>query len=328
MSQQTTHIKEEEDFDDYHEGRKSSISSSNFNPNFYDPFEIKHRRRTSRGQFKILEKAFINNPKPNAKTRKDLAESLSMTPRGVQVWFQNRRAKAKQQQDSKKSHDSMIDDLQVSSPIVLSSSGMIHSRSQSSSSCSTSYSINHAVTSVPPPLSSPSSAPIYQQQQQQHQGWLSDGASTVTEEMITSSSPLLLTPPQQKQQEEYCWWMDDVSGIINGHQALFNQQENNSHTFNSNNNVATEDHPLVDAWAYIDSLEINNNSNNENQFMHTYSRHVTDWISSTKAACNNNNFYVMLEQQKIQQQQPLIEQEEQVSFFCLVIIAPFFFTIK
>ncbi|GAA5817702.1 hypothetical protein MFLAVUS_011253 [Mucor flavus] len=314
MSQQTTHIKEEEDFDDYHEGRKSSISSSNFNPNFYDPFEIKHRRRTSRGQFKILEKAFINNPKPSAKTRKDLAESLSMTPRGVQVWFQNRRAKAKQQQDSKKSHDNMIDDLQVSSPIVLSSSGMIHSRSQSSSSCSTLYSINHAVTSVPPPLSSPSSAPIYQQQQQQQQqqGWLSDGASTVTEEMIASSSPLLLTPPQQKQQDEYCWWMDDVSGIMNGHQALFNQQENNSPTFHSNSNVATEDHPLVDAWAYIDSLEINNNSNNENQFMHTYSRHVTDWISSTKVACNNNNFYVMLEQQKRQQRQPLIEQEEQI----------------
>ncbi|KAG2229235.1 hypothetical protein INT48_008638 [Thamnidium elegans] len=266
MSRQNTYIKEEEDFDDYHEGRKSTISSSNFNPNFYDPFEIKHRRRTSRGQFKILEKTFINNPKPNAKTRKDLAESLSMTPRGVQVWFQNRRAKAKQQQDNKKSHDNMIDDLQVSSPIVLSSSGMIHSRSQSSSSSSTSYSINHAVTSAPP-LSSPSSAPIYHQQQQQ--GWFSDGASTVTEEMITPSSPLL-TPPQQKQQDEYCWWMDDVSGIVNDHQALFNQQENNSHTFN-HNNVATEDHPL-DAWAYIDSLEINNN-NNENHFMHTYSRH-------------------------------------------------------
>ncbi|KAI8054145.1 homeobox domain-containing protein, partial [Gilbertella persicaria] len=56
----------------------------------------KHRRRTSRTQFKTLEKAFVENPKPNGKQRQKLAENLSMSPRGVQVWFQNRRAKAKQ----------------------------------------------------------------------------------------------------------------------------------------------------------------------------------------------------------------------------------------
>ncbi|KAK3843199.1 MAG: Homeodomain-like protein, partial [Linnemannia gamsii] len=56
----------------------------------------KRRRRTSRSQFKTLERAFSENPKPNATTRELLAERLSMTPRGIQVWFQNRRAKNKQ----------------------------------------------------------------------------------------------------------------------------------------------------------------------------------------------------------------------------------------
>lgn len=63
---------------------------------FYNPYDIKRRRRTSRSQFKTLEKAFIENPKPNASTRQQLAQRLSMTPRGIQVWFQNRRAKNKQ----------------------------------------------------------------------------------------------------------------------------------------------------------------------------------------------------------------------------------------
>ncbi|KAI9474860.1 homeobox domain-containing protein, partial [Zychaea mexicana] len=56
----------------------------------------KHRRRTSRAQFRVLEAEFEENPKPSASKRQILAEKLSMTPRGVQIWFQNRRAKAKQ----------------------------------------------------------------------------------------------------------------------------------------------------------------------------------------------------------------------------------------
>ncbi|KAI8378043.1 uncharacterized protein BYT42DRAFT_614671 [Radiomyces spectabilis] len=75
----------------------SSTSVTDFTPTFYNPFEIKHRRRTSRDQFKVLEKTFLDNPKPNATVRRWLAQKLSMTPRGVQVWFQNRRAKAKTQ---------------------------------------------------------------------------------------------------------------------------------------------------------------------------------------------------------------------------------------
>ncbi|ORZ19591.1 homeobox domain-containing protein, partial [Absidia repens] len=55
----------------------------------------KHRRRTSRAQLKVLEKSFLENAKPNATVRRYLAQELEMTPRGVQIWFQNRRAKAK-----------------------------------------------------------------------------------------------------------------------------------------------------------------------------------------------------------------------------------------
>ncbi|KAI7855491.1 homeobox domain-containing protein, partial [Circinella umbellata] len=55
----------------------------------------KHRRRTSRAQLKVLEKSFSENSKPNATVRRMLAQKLDMTPRGVQIWFQNRRAKAK-----------------------------------------------------------------------------------------------------------------------------------------------------------------------------------------------------------------------------------------
>ncbi|KAI9253368.1 hypothetical protein BDA99DRAFT_562958 [Phascolomyces articulosus] len=76
----------------------TAMTNEEFKPAFYNPFEVKHRRRTSRAQFKVLEKTFHENPKPNAHKRRSLAQKLGMTPRGVQVWFQNRRAKAKAQQ--------------------------------------------------------------------------------------------------------------------------------------------------------------------------------------------------------------------------------------
>lgn len=69
--------------------------SGEFKPTFYNPFEIKHRRRTSRDQFQVLESSFLDNSKPNATVRRALAQRLGMTPRAVQVWFQNRRAKLK-----------------------------------------------------------------------------------------------------------------------------------------------------------------------------------------------------------------------------------------
>ncbi|KAF4567525.1 hypothetical protein EYR40_006527 [Pleurotus pulmonarius] len=61
----------------------------------YTPNEVKHRKRTTSAQLKVLETIFKSDTKPNASRRKDLASQLDMTARGVQVWFQNRRAKEK-----------------------------------------------------------------------------------------------------------------------------------------------------------------------------------------------------------------------------------------
>ncbi|KIY49083.1 hypothetical protein FISHEDRAFT_42063 [Fistulina hepatica ATCC 64428] len=56
----------------------------------YAPNEVKHRRRTTSAQLKILEGVFKTDTKPNAALRNKLAVELDMTSRGVQVWFQNR----------------------------------------------------------------------------------------------------------------------------------------------------------------------------------------------------------------------------------------------
>ncbi|KAH8119124.1 hypothetical protein DFH11DRAFT_1539988 [Phellopilus nigrolimitatus] len=71
----------------------STVDFRTFFP--YNPSEVKHRKRTTRPQLKVLEETFKRETKPNAALRKSLAGQLEMTPRGVQVWFQNRRAKEK-----------------------------------------------------------------------------------------------------------------------------------------------------------------------------------------------------------------------------------------
>ena len=53
----------------------------------YQPNEVKHRKRTTRPQLKVLEDVYKYDTKPNASLRKKLAEELGMTPRGVQVCF-------------------------------------------------------------------------------------------------------------------------------------------------------------------------------------------------------------------------------------------------
>lgn len=55
----------------------------------------KKRTRTTPEQLRILQKAFNSDPMPNSGTRVALAKKLGMNARAVQVWFQNRRAKAK-----------------------------------------------------------------------------------------------------------------------------------------------------------------------------------------------------------------------------------------
>jgi len=51
----------------------------------YTPNEVKHRRRTTSAQLKVLEAVFRVDTKPNATLRNDLAAQLGMTSRGTQV---------------------------------------------------------------------------------------------------------------------------------------------------------------------------------------------------------------------------------------------------
>jgi len=55
--------------------------------------EPRKRTRTSPEQLDTLVSFFETQPNPTMKQRKQLAEKTGMTPRSIQVWFQNRRAK-------------------------------------------------------------------------------------------------------------------------------------------------------------------------------------------------------------------------------------------
>lgn len=91
-------------FDSFHQTPQGELKNT-----FYNPFVVKHRRRTSKMQLRVLEKTFETNVRPDASLRKILAEQLGMTPRSVQVWFQNRRAKIKKgkRKDDTKDNRSM-----------------------------------------------------------------------------------------------------------------------------------------------------------------------------------------------------------------------------
>jgi len=69
-------------------------SLNNINGFDDDPMK-KKRKRISPDQLRILEKIFVTHQHPTLNLRKQLAMELNMTPRSVQIWFQNRRAKAR-----------------------------------------------------------------------------------------------------------------------------------------------------------------------------------------------------------------------------------------
>lgn len=68
----------------------SNSNESKLTSHFDGTRQVKHRRRTTPEQFRVLEESFLQNPKPSNQHRKALADMLGMTTRGVQVWFQNR----------------------------------------------------------------------------------------------------------------------------------------------------------------------------------------------------------------------------------------------
>jgi hypothetical protein len=53
----------------------------------------KKRIRTTPEQLRVLEKTYERETNPSQSLREEIARKLGMTPRRVQVWFQNKRAK-------------------------------------------------------------------------------------------------------------------------------------------------------------------------------------------------------------------------------------------
>ncbi|KAL6061706.1 Antirepressor regulating drug resistance protein [Balamuthia mandrillaris] len=68
---------------------------------------MKKRRRTSSEQLRLLESEFEINQHPSLTVRTQLAIQLGMTPRSVQIWFQNRRAKYRNQMDKERQTQEM-----------------------------------------------------------------------------------------------------------------------------------------------------------------------------------------------------------------------------
>lgn len=63
----------------------SPASALAISSDLYAPHAVKRRKRTTRISLTALEEAFVSNPKPNAFLRKQLAKTLDMPERSVQV---------------------------------------------------------------------------------------------------------------------------------------------------------------------------------------------------------------------------------------------------
>ncbi|KAI8877923.1 homeobox-domain-containing protein [Backusella circina FSU 941] len=70
----------------------------------FDKDPPRKRTRTTPQQLAVLEKSFTLNPSPNNRTREQLAHQLGMSERSIQIWFQNRRAKVKNQAKRSMTH--------------------------------------------------------------------------------------------------------------------------------------------------------------------------------------------------------------------------------
>eukprot|EP01124_Arcella_intermedia_P023499 TRINITY_DN3747_c0_g2_i1.p1 TRINITY_DN3747_c0_g2~~TRINITY_DN3747_c0_g2_i1.p1 ORF type:complete len:252 (+),score=55.01 TRINITY_DN3747_c0_g2_i1:258-1013(+) len=70
-----------------------------------DKYDSKKRMRTTPQQLRILEKTYEKEKIPSLTLREELAAQLGMTPRRVQVWFQNKRAKERRIKKSSKQSD-------------------------------------------------------------------------------------------------------------------------------------------------------------------------------------------------------------------------------
>jgi len=76
------------------------------------------RKRASATQVAVLRAFYGKNPFPDTQCREFLAEKLNMTPRSVQIWFQNQRQHDKMSGQKKsapwqKAHDSLSCTIEI-----------------------------------------------------------------------------------------------------------------------------------------------------------------------------------------------------------------------
>jgi len=82
----------EEEVDGYGSKRKNNYDLTAMNDVTQQP---RKRQRTTPEQLEVLEKVYEHEKLPNSDLRKELSQKIKITPRRVQVWFQNKRAKEK-----------------------------------------------------------------------------------------------------------------------------------------------------------------------------------------------------------------------------------------
>eukprot|EP00164_Ancoracysta_twista_P001475 GFYU01001925.1.p1 GENE.GFYU01001925.1~~GFYU01001925.1.p1 ORF type:complete len:604 (-),score=184.61 GFYU01001925.1:301-2112(-) len=73
-------------------GKSDEDDGGNMTPSGKNP---RKRHRTTPEQLEILERSFKNDHMPNEQARFQIASQIGMSPRSVQIWFQNKRAKVK-----------------------------------------------------------------------------------------------------------------------------------------------------------------------------------------------------------------------------------------
>jgi hypothetical protein len=141
-----------------------------------DLTQVKHRRRISEKEFKVLEETFQNNPKPGLAVRQSLAQQFGMTPRSVEIWFQNRRAKAKQEGKRQATKPLVTNHQTISTP----------GTSRPSSSESTVQSVSLPETDLPTPPQSPPATMPPSSWTRSSTSVLAPGAFCSTENVTTS----------------------------------------------------------------------------------------------------------------------------------------------
>ncbi|KAJ2782767.1 Short stature homeobox protein 2 [Coemansia javaensis] len=151
------------------------------------PVQIKgKRKRASPQQLEVLNKVFASTSFPSTEMRNRLARELGMTPRTVQIWFQNKR-QASRQRDG---HHSRNTKSMAASAANINSFGRQYSKSQSPPAAAAA-----AAAYAPPAVAAASPGSQQppqlqqQQQQQQPQQWCGRGSAAASPRANANASP-------------------------------------------------------------------------------------------------------------------------------------------